>query len=126
MIRKLIIIEDSEATRSRIRDVAESMDNIRVVAEAADAHSAIGLITTHDPDLITLDIKLGNDSSGLDVLNFLRYRSRPPQVIVLSSSVDHNQVDLHMLPGASHALDKMMDFDRLAEAFGRGAEAHTA
>jgi DNA-binding NarL/FixJ family response regulator len=111
--KKLLIVEDSEVVRTRIRAVASALPEIEVVAEAGDAAGAIQQVDKHRPDFITLDLQLDNESHGADVLKYLNDRSLSPVVIVLSANVCGSGTESAHLPGASFILDKVMEFHHL-------------
>lgn len=111
----LLIVEDSAGVRKRIRAAVQRVARIRVVGEAADAATAIALVERHEPDLLTLDLRLANESSGVDVLRHLAPRRHGPRVIVLSTGVAQLRDGRDHLPGVEHVLDKVMDFHRLPD-----------
>lgn len=111
--KTLLIVEDSDDIRTRIRTVVAAVPGIEVVAEASDAAGAIEQVERHRPDFITLDLQLDNDSTGLEVLKYLKDRSLSPVVIVLSANVDAFSTESTLLRGANFVLDKVMEFHRL-------------
>jgi DNA-binding NarL/FixJ family response regulator len=111
--KTLLIVEDSDVVRTRIRAVVTAIPGIEVVAEAIDAAGAIEQIVRHRPDFITLDLQLESGSTGLEVLKFLNDRSLSPVVIVLSANVDAFGTKSRLLPGARFVLDKVMEFHQL-------------
>ncbi len=111
--KKLLIVEDSEVVRTRIRAVATALPGIVVVAEASDAAGAIEQVDKLRPDFITLDLQLDNESHGTEVLKYLNKQSLSPVVIVLSAHVAGFSTKAAHLPGASFVLDKVMEFHHL-------------
>ena len=111
--KTLLIVEDSDVIRTRIRAVVTAVPGIEVVAEASDAKGAIEQVERHRPDFITLDLQLENGSTGIEVLKYLNDRSLSPVVIVLSANVDAFGTESKLLPGARFVLDKVMEFHQL-------------
>jgi two-component system, chemotaxis family, protein-glutamate methylesterase/glutaminase len=101
---RVVIIDDSVATRRWIRRVLERAQ-IEVVAEAGDGRSGRDRIVEHDPDVVLLDLEM----PGIDGLTLLRaitkYAPRP--VVVLSGqNVDDRVTVTALEAGATHVLVK--------------------
>ena len=63
-----LIIDDEKQARNAIRSLLESdFSDLMIVAEADGVQAAVSAIDTHKPDLIFLDINLG-DGTGFQVL----------------------------------------------------------
>ncbi len=80
---KTIIIDDESPARLMIRRLADQYSFLEIVAEAASGRDAIQLITTRQPDIIFLDIQLG-DMTGFDVLAATTYRP----VVIFTTAFD--------------------------------------
>src|SRR5918994_3933183 len=80
---RVLVVDDSATARSILSRSLRGEPDIDVVAEAADAFSAMQLIDRHRPDVITLDLELPQ----MDGLAFLRLlmKQDPLPVIVVSS-----------------------------------------
>ena len=113
--RTMIIVEDSAGIRERIRAHVDAIGNIRIVGEAEDVATAIDLIDRHQPDLVTLDIRLKDGGSGLRVLEHLRGREQQPQVVILSAAFDHQRIPESLAASLPPVLDKITEFHRLAD-----------
>lgn len=70
MIR-IVIIDDEERARKTIRSIVSVNKNIVVVGEGRDVNSGIEAIEKNNPDLVLLDINLGNRNS-FEILNSLK------------------------------------------------------
>jgi two-component system, LytTR family, response regulator len=74
MFRSLIIDDDTKqrvVLRSRLEKYCA--DTIEIIGEADSLKSAVKAIETHCPDLVFLDIDLGNGQTGFDVLDATEY-----------------------------------------------------
>jgi len=70
-ILRAILIDDEMKSRSNLRQLLlEYCTNVEVVAEAGSAMEAIKFIREFNPDLLFLDIEMG-DVSGFDLLKLL-------------------------------------------------------
>lgn len=81
---RVLVVDDSLTIRATLEEVLQRGDSCRVVGSAASIAEANQLISTLDPDVVTLDLALP-DADGL---TFLDARTGPDQapVIVISSS----------------------------------------
>ena len=68
---KSIIVDDESKSRSNLKQLlAEYCPAVEIVAEADSAAKALSLIAEHQPDLLFLDIEMG-ELSGFDLLKLL-------------------------------------------------------
>jgi len=65
---RVLVVDDHAAIRAGLRSVLESAGDMTVVGEAATADAALSLAQKRRPDVITMDINLGNGSSGIDAI----------------------------------------------------------
>jgi two-component system, LytTR family, response regulator len=84
---KAIIVDDEESARLTLGSILERyFREVEVVGEANSASKALALITEKNPDLVFLDIQMGNES-GFDVLEAMVNRNF--QIIVVSAEKQH-------------------------------------
>jgi len=121
--RTLLIVEDSEQVRQRIKKTLASQDDIVIAGEAADVETAISLIDSMDPDLVTLDIRLDDGGSGLDVLRHISKSGKRPHVVVLAFNFNRQYLPADLAACAARVLDKVTDFEQLPAALAP-ANAH--
>jgi DNA-binding NarL/FixJ family response regulator len=79
----VLIVDDNARFRERARQRLEA-DGYEVVAEAADAASALEAARQHRPSVVLLDIGLP-DMSGLTVAERLTRGPDPPAVVLTST-----------------------------------------
>ncbi|MEL6556894.1 MAG: LytTR family DNA-binding domain-containing protein [Bacteroidota bacterium] len=61
---KAIIVEDEKNSRIALRQmILEDCPEVEIIAESAEIHESITLINREQPDLVFLDIRLGNTTS---------------------------------------------------------------
>ena len=101
----VLVVEDEPQMRKFIR-AALSSHGHRVL-EAERASDAIAAVTSHNPDLVLLDLGLP-DGDGLDVTRQLREWSRVPIIVLSARGREEDKV---------HALDAGAD-DYLTKPFG--------
>lgn len=80
---RVLIVDDHAIVRAGLRYVFESLSSIDVCAEASTAAAALDAVRTHRPDLVLLDIALG-DTCGRSLIAPLRQLPSPPRVLVMS------------------------------------------
>lgn len=88
---RILLIDDQAIVREGLRMLLESHPGIVVVGEASDCRQAIVLVKQAQPDVILLDLDLGN-AGGHDCLEELTSLSPESRVLVLTGLYD---LDLH-------------------------------
>jgi len=88
---RLVIIEDHVMVRTALRVFFDQRPRLRVVGEAADRAAALAVAAREQPDIILLDLALG-DTSGLDLLPELCTAASAARVLILTGVTDP---DLH-------------------------------
>ncbi len=96
---RVLVADDHAVVRTGLRHILEAMPGITVVAEAADAESALRLAREHVPDVVVLDVSMPG-ASGLSVLPALRRDVPSARVLVLSMYDDAEYVDEGVRAGA--------------------------
>jgi len=72
----VIIVDDEPPARAKLLRFLEPLPDFRVLAEADTVEAAVAAITAHHPDLVFLDIQLG-ERSGFDVIEAIRGAESP-------------------------------------------------
>ncbi|MGW1339447.1 response regulator [Kribbella sp. NPDC002412] len=84
MIR-VALVDDHPVVRAGMRALVEGQDDLTVVGEASDAHSAEQLVAAVRPDVVLMDLNLGSGPGGAEVTARLRALPDAPQVLVLTT-----------------------------------------
>ena len=98
MIR-ILIAEDHQLLRDGLRALLASEPNMRIVAEAADGHSAVQLATQHGPDVILMDISLP-ELNGVEATRQILQERRDLRILILTMHDDAPTVDRALRAGA--------------------------
>ena len=109
----VLLADDDDRFRGLVRSVLED-DGYPVVAEAADAASALDLARAHEPDVVVLDLVLPG-ADGLSAVRSLRGTEPPTPVVVLSALFDPAVEQEAGELGATY-LDKTAGLDALEAA----------
>ncbi|HKA56412.1 MAG TPA: response regulator transcription factor [Candidatus Binatia bacterium] len=88
---RILIIDDHVMVRTALRTFLDNWPKFRVVGEAAGSNEALALAAREQPDVILLDLDLG-DTSGLDLLPELLVAASAARVLILTGVYDP---DLH-------------------------------
>jgi len=112
---RILIIDDHAVFRMGVRAVLESDERMRIVGEASDYSSAIPIIVEQQPDIILLDLDLGNDS-GFDLLPEVLQLAPDARLIVLTGVRDSEAHQRAVLLGAMGLVLKEKALDSLLKA----------
>ena len=109
---KVYVVEDSALIRERLIAMLREIEGMEVVGESEEPTAAlIGIHATH-PDIIVLDLQLGN-SSGFIVLRQLN--DSAPTVIVLTNYATPSFRKQCFALGAKYFFDKTTEFGKVFE-----------
>lgn len=114
---RLVLVDDEDPVRAGLRSALEALPvDTTVVGEAGDVPGAVAVIEREAPDLVLLDIWLG-DGTGFDVLD----RLKAPANVVFVTAFDHYAVRAFQR-GALHYLLKPVSREDLRTALERARE----
>lgn len=116
---KVIIVDDEELARKRIRDMLADRPEFEVAAECADGNEAICAIESMVVDLMFLDIQMPN-MDGLSVIEALGADRMPNTIFV--TAFDRHAVRAFEVNALDYLL-KPFDDDRFETALTRAAKA---
>jgi len=111
---RVLIADDHAPTRADLHEAVEQDERFRVVAEAADGASAVEAALRERPDLCLLDIRM--PGSGIAVTRELTSRLPEMKVVMITVSLDDDDLLNALRAGASGYLLKDSDLDRLPHA----------
>jgi DNA-binding NarL/FixJ family response regulator len=112
---RILIIDDQPVVRLGIRMIVQSNTGMSVVGEAANHAEGLDLASSEQPDVILLDLNLGDDN-GLDLLPELQAVAPRAKVLILTGL---HAVELHrraVRNGAMGVVLKEKDPDVLISA----------
>jgi len=118
----VVLADDSEVVRQRLRTVISGLPNVLIVGEAADADQALARIREHAPDVVVLDMFMPG-GGGTRVLQDLAGADQRPIVLVFTNFAYPEYRDACLQLGADHFLDKSADLERLLSILGQLAQA---
>lgn len=116
----VMVVDDHPIWRDGVaRDLGER--GFAVPATAGDAVAAVRIASTVRPDVVLMDLTLGN-TSGVDATREITTALPDTKVLVLSASGEHGDVLEAVKAGASGYLVKSASAEELTEAVNRTAQ----
>jgi signal transduction histidine kinase len=117
---RVLLADDSDGLRLLVRSWLSTVDDLEVVAEAANGAEAVALTDAHRPDVVVLDIAMPV-MDGLEALTELHRRHPSLPVVMLSGFAERDVAEQAARRGAVAFLEKSGDLDPLVAAVRRAA-----
>jgi two-component system LytT family response regulator len=111
---RVLIVDDEAFARQRLRRLLSEQPDVEVVGEAANGREAVALITTHDPDVVLLDVQMPR----IDGFGVLRALDGPAPLVIFVTAFDEHAVAAFNVHAFDYIL-KPVDPARFAEAIAR-------
>jgi DNA-binding NarL/FixJ family response regulator len=80
---RLVIVDDHELARAGARRLLSGTSRVEIVGEAASGRAALGLCELLRPDVVLMDVRLG-DMDGLTATREIRRRLPATRVVLFS------------------------------------------
>ncbi len=88
---KILIVDDEQPARDRLRQILDEEPGFDVVGEAANGREALDVAAQTAPDIVLLDIRMpGMD--GIEAAHHLNRLEHPPAV-VFATAYDEYAID---------------------------------
>src|SRR4051795_13728699 len=84
----IVVADDHRMVRSALRLLLETQADFEVVADVADAASALQSVVDHHPSILVLDLNMPGGLSGLDAIARVGELSPETAVVVLTMQSD--------------------------------------
>ncbi len=111
---KVLIVDDSELVRERLKDMISETTEVESVSQAKDLLEAITSFHKLNPEVVILDIRMPG-GSGIDMLQKLKKSKQAPVVIILTSYPYPQYRRRCIETGADFFFDKSTEFDKVPE-----------
>ncbi|WP_243229037.1 response regulator transcription factor [Microbacterium sp. CIAB417] len=85
MTLRLVLVDDHPVVRAGLRALLESSEDFDVVGEAGDAASAVERVAAERPDVVLMDLSLGDGVGGIEATRRLSAGEHAPAVLVLTT-----------------------------------------
>jgi two-component system LytT family response regulator len=119
MSYSVVIVDDEPPARAKLVRFVEELDDFRVAAQAGTVEEGIAAVKNATPDVLFLDIQLGN-RSGFDILDGLRDVAVP--LVVFTTAYSEYAVKAFELQALDYLL-KPFDRDRFTRSIERTRNA---
>lgn len=115
----VLVVDDAVAVRARVSVLlAQSLGDV-VITQASSLRDARRALAMASPDVVIVDLQLG-DESGVDLLRDLERLQPRPLAIVLTNHTGEPYRRASAGAGADVFLDKSTEFERLPIAVAPG------
>jgi DNA-binding NarL/FixJ family response regulator len=118
---RVLVVDDSEVVRLKLRHLLEGADATEPVGEAADGETGLALAARLAPDVVIMDLKMPG-MSGIEATWQLGTASPDSQVLVLTVSEEVDDVTGALIAGATGYVVKGASDEELLAAVHRVAE----
>src|SRR5256885_13424189 len=96
---RVLLVDDQAVVRTGLRMLIDSRPGLRVAGEAGNRDDALRIALREQPDVIVLDLNLGEDN-GISLLPELLRVARDTHIIILTGVRDVEKRDRTMELGA--------------------------
>lgn len=121
----VLLVDDHDLIRQGLRRALESTDDLVVVAEAASLGEGLALERAHNPDVVVVDVNLG-DGSGIDLVKQVRARRPEAGLVVLTMYDGDEHVFAALEAGASSFVLKGAPSEEVVSAARQAASSPSA
>jgi two-component system, OmpR family, response regulator len=120
---RVLLVEDSKVLTERLTEVIDQIADVQLIGTADSEAAAVALATRESVDVIILDLHL-RQGTGFGVMRALATTQLKPQIIVLTNYHLPEYKNAAFALGATHFLDKALDYGRLPGVLHEICEAH--
>ena len=108
----IVLVDDSDLVRSRLRDLLHEIPGAQVVGEATTRQEAIVLAQQLQPDLMFLNFQMP-EGAGLETLRTIKNLPSPPLLIALTDNINPEYQASCRSAGANYVFDKAIDIPKI-------------
>lgn len=112
---RIVLVEDHPVYAAGLKAVFQCDEELDIVAHASDGASAMPLVRYYQPDVILLDIGLGNEN-GLDLVNQFRRVCPNVRIAILTAHQEQDYLMTALRLGAQAFIQKDTPGDAILAA----------
>jgi DNA-binding NarL/FixJ family response regulator len=112
---RVMLVDDNEMVRMGLAVFLETCEDMELVAEADNGDTAITLCKQYQPDVVLMDLIMPV-MDGVAATTAIRRQYPHTQVVVLTSTIEHNIIDAALNAGAAGFIRKSATIDEIANA----------
>lgn len=113
---KVGILEDHTVIREMLASFLSDVTGFAVIFSTSDPDEAWQSCCRQAPDVVIVDLDLGGDSSGFELLERLQKMPSQPRGLVFTASGDPDNIKRALQLGAAGFLDKTASTDTFLQA----------
>lgn len=121
---RVLLVDDHVLVRQGLRSVLEGAGRVEVVGEAGSPGEALRLIESDEPDVVLLDLRLG-DEDGIEVARHCRAQGTDVKILVVSAHGSSVELRAAMAAGAHGYLLKGVTAAQLVDGLRKVAAGET-
>jgi DNA-binding NarL/FixJ family response regulator len=122
---RVLLVDDHPVVRAGLRALIDGLDDVDVVGEAHDLGSAERMAVLDRPDVVLMDLNLGDGPGGAEVTVRLRALPDAPEVLILTTYDTESDILRALDAGAKGYLLKDAPADELFAAIRATARGET-
>ncbi|MEU0569771.1 response regulator transcription factor [Nonomuraea sp. NPDC005983] len=122
---RLFLVDDHPVVRAGLVALLGGEPDMEIVGEAAGGAEALRGITAREPDVVLMDLQLGDGIDGVEVTRRIRELPSPPQVLVLTTYESDADIMRAIDAGATGYLLKACPPDELFQGIRAAARGET-
>ncbi len=115
MSARVLLVDDHQVLREGLRALLEKQEDMEVVGEAGDGHTALQLVRDLQPDVVIMDVNMP-DLDGIDATRLIAHECPKTKVLALSMYLRKTFVSEMFKSGASGYILKEDTFSEIAKA----------
>lgn len=123
---KLFLVDDHPVVRAGIAALISGEDDMEIVGEAANTDDAVRGIALREPDVVLMDLQLGDGPDGVEATKRVRALAKAPQVLVLTTYETDADIVRAIDAGATGYVLKACPPDELFQAIRAAARGESA
>lgn len=112
---KILIVDDEQLARQRLRSVIKEIGTDEVVGDATNAEQALELVQSLQPDVVLLDIRMPG-MNGIEAASHIMKLEQPPAIIFVTAydeyaleAFEHHAVDYLLKPVRKERLERSLE-----------------
>ncbi|MEV6907337.1 response regulator transcription factor [Amycolatopsis sp. NPDC051071] len=126
MVIQVLIVDDHPVVRAGIKALLAGEADIDVIGECAGADESLRFAVALKPDVVLMDLQLGEGPDGIDATERLTALPEPPRVLVLTTYEAEMDVTRAVAAGATGYLLKAGPPEDLFRGIRAAARGETA
>ncbi len=110
------VVDDNKELRNALEEIITMSDGYKCIATIGTAEDAVNQIPILQPDVVLMDINLGSEASGIDVVRVLKPRLPDINFMMCTVYEENEKIFEALTSGASGYILKKTNPSRMLEA----------